>query len=498
MPRRLILEWLTFAALLTLTGCPPSTAPVDLDAPELLESDADDPEASAEADEEYRRRVAVWFLGDDDKDGLSNKIEFDFGLDPEDPTDGPDIDGDGVPNFRDDDVDGDGIVNETDPDIDGDGLFNLLDADLDGDGVGNDSDFDMDTDGVRNAWDWDDNSNGKDDAGEGDSFGQLEETDLRFAAAVQSLKEKSAAAADIEDVTLRQQALSKYQGDLRDLLAQVSKVQHAGQPVPVSGKEIDLIAASLANRFKWGGSPELASDVKDAISQLTPLHGKPNPQDPRTFLPADPADAIDAVFRQATDIKEPDRAEAARDLQNRLDALTGLKKHLGETEITPASCSDAVSRLVAMPGDASPQDRVNGVNRLWDILPQPRLGDLVTDLGDITKSFEQHMDNWSWDMMVDALERLNALRGEGSLREKFASLGEKFDGAMRIWDKLNEASLERVLTGLEQLDKALGDQIEGAGWSWEEVISALESAPGIENGIGTDQINYAVQQVAEE
>lgn len=92
---------------------------------------------------------------DSDNDGLSDYDELNQGLDPDDPTDGPDRDGDGIPNEADSDVDGDGVINKDDPDIDGDGIFNGFDLDIDGDHIANASDLDMDGDGIPNRWDSD-------------------------------------------------------------------------------------------------------------------------------------------------------------------------------------------------------------------------------------------------------------------------------------------------------------------------------------------------------
>lgn len=74
---------------------------------------------------------------DTDNDGLTDLEEIETGLDPDDPTDGPDVDGDGVLNDDDPDIDGDGLPNHSDPDMDGDGLLNTVDPDLDGDGAPN-------------------------------------------------------------------------------------------------------------------------------------------------------------------------------------------------------------------------------------------------------------------------------------------------------------------------------------------------------------------------
>lgn len=100
---------------------------------------------------------------DSDGDGNSDLIEFFNGGDPFDPHDGPDIDGDGIPNGQDDDVDGDGLANGDDPDIDGDGVPNGDDADMDADGEDNDTDRDDDGDGIPDRDDEDDDADGEPD-----------------------------------------------------------------------------------------------------------------------------------------------------------------------------------------------------------------------------------------------------------------------------------------------------------------------------------------------
>ncbi|NIX25225.1 MAG: hypothetical protein GWN07_37670, partial [Actinobacteria bacterium] len=85
---------------------------------------------------------------DSDGDGRSDLDEYAEGTDPNDPSDGPDIDGDGIPNGEDPDVDGDGLLNGEDPDIDGDGRPNPFDRDRDGDGLPNLIDEDDDGDGI--------------------------------------------------------------------------------------------------------------------------------------------------------------------------------------------------------------------------------------------------------------------------------------------------------------------------------------------------------------
>ena len=100
-------------------------------------------------------------LVDSDGDGLLDLEEIIAALDPFNPFDGPDIDGDGIENGEDPDVDGDGVLNAYDRDVDGDGIRNVHDDDIDGDGLLNRLlDDDDDGDGVINLIDNDDNADG--------------------------------------------------------------------------------------------------------------------------------------------------------------------------------------------------------------------------------------------------------------------------------------------------------------------------------------------------
>lgn len=100
---------------------------------------------------------------DRDNDGRSDLDELVEGTDPQDPTDGPDIDGDGIANKDDPDVDGDGTLNGFDFDVDGDGILNVGDVDIDGDGVVNFLDYDDDGDGLLDEYDIDSNGDGMPD-----------------------------------------------------------------------------------------------------------------------------------------------------------------------------------------------------------------------------------------------------------------------------------------------------------------------------------------------
>lgn len=89
-------------------------------------------------------------FADSDNDGRANYEELLLGTDPFDPLDGPDIDGDGIPNGQ-------------DPDVDGDGILNVVGIDIDGDGLTNDLDDDADADGIPDLLDEDDNADGEPD-----------------------------------------------------------------------------------------------------------------------------------------------------------------------------------------------------------------------------------------------------------------------------------------------------------------------------------------------
>jgi hypothetical protein len=91
--------------------------------------------------------AAVLAALDTDGDGRNDLDELTQGADPNEASDGPDVDGDGVPNAIDPDIDGDTIENAADLDMDGDGTLNGSDPDIDADGLPNAADPDDDADG---------------------------------------------------------------------------------------------------------------------------------------------------------------------------------------------------------------------------------------------------------------------------------------------------------------------------------------------------------------
>ena len=115
---------------------------------ETLGGDFQGPDTLCDACPALPEDVIASLLEDCDQDGRTDLEAILLGTEPCDPHDGPDIDGDGIPNEEDLDVDGDGILNAYDPDIDGGGIPNKVDSDRDGDGRPNSSDDDDDGDGI--------------------------------------------------------------------------------------------------------------------------------------------------------------------------------------------------------------------------------------------------------------------------------------------------------------------------------------------------------------
>ena len=144
----------------------PASSPADLLPTGTPLPNATVPETADSArDDEIDPAVLAALALDSDNDGRSDLEELVLGNDPFDPLDGPDIDGDGIPNGEDPDVDGDGIDNADDPDVDGDGILNGDDDDVDGDGLLASEDDDDDGDGILDLLDIDDDGDGEQDCG---------------------------------------------------------------------------------------------------------------------------------------------------------------------------------------------------------------------------------------------------------------------------------------------------------------------------------------------
>ena len=78
--------------------------------------------------------------------------------------------------------------------------------------------------------------------------------------------------------------------------------------------------------------------------------------------------------------------------------------------------------------------------------------------------------------------------GEGTLTEKI-------DTVLRVADVTDDPELDTLMSGLEDLVQALDQRCEQ--WGWDAVVDSLENAPGIEDGISSDVIDYVVEDVSE-
>ncbi|MBA6417410.1 choice-of-anchor L domain-containing protein [Colwellia sp. 6M3] len=126
--------------------------------PDYLDLDSD-----GDGINDSQEQVLIILSGvDSDNDGIDDAIDVDFTLGTDANGDGIDdnsldlldIDGDGVPNFRDIDSDGDGINDATEGnvDTDGDGIPDYKDIDSDGDGVSDSQENgDFNNDGINDS-----------------------------------------------------------------------------------------------------------------------------------------------------------------------------------------------------------------------------------------------------------------------------------------------------------------------------------------------------------
>jgi hypothetical protein len=412
------LVWLGGAALIVLGGCPadPAVAPAG-DA----QADANSPAigASGPAAEdlaEQQRRAAAWLMSDLDNDGLSNGIEEEYGLDPTDPNDGPDIDGDGVLNYADSDIDGDGISNDTDADIDGDGLFNLIDRDRDGDAIPDRIDLDMDADGIRNLWDHDDDSDGdeedEDEDEDDDDDDEDEDEDdpndpggddgddddddvvlkefLRLAKATAlfeddddesddddpeadaegilvdtraSPPEVTRFAAHVEQLNqLSQNGDANAQKQLRRLLLGID----AGllTPLDPESEEARKTARYFAKRL---GYNEVSTEEMLGYIQRLQVISRPQRDDA--------TEALTVLDKHVSNVKKTDPVSPKDELEDQLqniERLAGEFVDLGATEL-----SDSILELTGLLRDIALDDKVDGVLDLGESVENPNVHNLV-------------------------------------------------------------------------------------------------------------------------
>ncbi len=420
---RCALVLVPLVAIVTLAGCVEivaESASRSLPAPQDM-TPAND--AATDDEDERQRLLIAWLQSDLDKDGLSAEFELKYGLDPDDPTDGPDIDGDGIPNYRDNDVDGDGVINETDPDIDGDGIANGRDRDVDGDAVPDEIDFDMDSDGIRNEWDLDDDSDGNEDLEPIAVPEFLAEDFLEVAAGAMSDEDDDSDDDDDDDWektgTNHFEAYIEHlldrvdngdasaQDDLKGMLRQVSG--WAKHPIKPNGYEAKVVMDKLADRFKE--SEQQKAVIESALKALVPT---------RTGLEKDATDAVDVLFRQVIAIKDPKGSKedpmgikAGTELVERLSSVVVIAQAYGEADL-PA-CSDAVNKLSEMSGEGNLAHRLAALENLAKVFDEPELDKVVTTLGELAIELDgaDFAAEWTWDDVAKALETAPHMAEEG-------------------------------------------------------------------------------------
>jgi len=359
--------------------------------------------------DEREQALAAWLKSDWDGDGLPTEIELKFGLDPQDPTDGPDIDGDGIPNYRDNDVDGDGVINETDPDIDGDGIPNDLDGDVDGDGVPDEVDFDSDADGIRDEWDLDFDSDGAEDLERPAAPEFLAEEFLELAVGAMSddddddgddddgVSAKELFEAYIEYLVRRAgegdaSAAEEYERYIRQVISA------SRRPVKPDSFEAETTMEKLAGRFEDDPSKvdKFETALKSVLNELVDARGGDE---------KDATDAITVLFHQATRIKNPEEEAGHLELQDRLDGLRTLVKDFGDADLD--SCSKTVDDLFAMPGEGTNRAKLDAFTELkerWG--PDADLKTVMDSLDDLKRELDAQpriADNWTWRQLAEAI-----------------------------------------------------------------------------------------------
>ena len=465
---------LASAGVLLPVGCIPQVGDTadEQTSTDLLASDdsnavAGDPNT---ADEEDRRRVAAWLAYDSDNDGLTNELELEYGLDPEDPTDGPDIDGDGLINCVDDDIDGDGVPNESDPDIDGDSVSNSDDYDTDGDAIPDSVDFDTDSDSIRDRWDNDDDGDDEDDDDDDDDEDEGAQADDNDNGGVDDGGgDADNGDDDDDDEELREKYIKMAQwiedvfGDHDDdddddpelhaegLLAQ------AGDSTPEP--EITKFAVhveALSERARNGDT--------DAKRQLR-----------RLLL------AIDAGLLMPIDPESDEARKLARQLAERL----------GYGDVTTADMLEYVSRLQDIskiePDDASEAydvlvKQVNEVEDSGTRDPKSEIEDRLDNIERIAGEFEE----------LGATDAAQAITDMARILREI-SLDDKIDSLLDLRDAVEDPEVGNLVDGIEWL----ANNIEGieTEQNLDEVISVLKSVPGVSDGIDQEDLEEAEELI---
>lgn len=360
-----------------------------------------------------REQLAA-LLSDYDRDGRSNLDELKLGTDPYNASDGPDIDGDGVPNGEDPDVDGDGVSNEHDFDVDGDMIFNGHDHDIDADGLLNEDDPDADGDGLSDRFDLDDDGDDEPD--------------------------------DEEDED------EKPKDKLEDLIDRLKRGELTEQDKNDIANEIVKRLDSTQDKTR------IQAILVDVVQQAV----DPDRDQPPTTVPPGIA-GIDAVYRQLVDSlayvkSQQDDPKAPLDKQKLQNVLTDF-----------VARADAIPRIARAYEGASIDQVSTAVSTLRNAVGPTRFGDVARGIGALATTPDDGHDRRQLQQVVDSVSRIAQKFPEASgtdLVDAFERLRNLLpDGAsptLRNW------ALDRLLGRLDEiadgdlpatLDDAL-DQIE--------------------------------------
>ena len=450
---------LVCVGVLLLTGCPQQaaeTADQVLLASDALTGAASDAPVGLNAytEEERRLRVGAWLTSDLDGDGLTNGLEQEYGLDPEDPTDGPDIDGDGLINCVDDDIDGDGLLNESDPDIDGDLIPNSIDIDTDGDAVPDRVDFDTDGDGIRDRWDNDDDGDGEDDDedddeddededGDEDENGDGEENDggddqgnggdddddedaeLRakyvkmaewvasvfgdddddeddddpevhaegiLAETTDSTPEVTKFAVHVESLSNRAQSGDETaKKQLRRLLLSID----AGllRPLDPNSEESRRLAKQLSERL---GHDEVSTDEMlgyiDRLQEISKIYRDDD----------DASEAFDVLVKQVNEVEDSETRDPKSEIEDRLDNIERLGEEFDE--LGAPELSKAISDMAKILREISLDDKIDSLLDLGESIENPDVGNLVDGIEWLSKNIEGIETESDLDGVIDVLK----------------------------------------------------------------------------------------------
>ncbi|MGE0481768.1 MAG: hypothetical protein AB7Q17_14980, partial [Phycisphaerae bacterium] len=350
---------------------------------------------------------------DSDNDGRTNLEELMMGMDPYDRLDGPDIDGDGIPNGEDDDVDGDGVLNKHDFDVDGDGIFNDHDSDIDADGLIGDDDGDDDGDGLSDRHDLDDDGDDDpDDEDEDDDEDmpkeKLEDLIDRLKTGMLTDQDKGDIANEIVDRLGTFSEKTRVQAILVDVVGVALDDQRQPPPttVPIGVGAVDEVYRQLGESLdvirKQQKDPKLPlskENLAKALQDFLP-RAAAMPKLARTFrtLPMTEigpavtelrngvgAARFDEVVNRLGMSVDPNAKGTANGERRELQSITKSVTRLGMAfpEAKGDDLLDVFDRLRALTGDAgTPEQAAAEIDRLVDRIEELASGDLPMTIFD--------------------------------------------------------------------------------------------------------------------